>query len=288
MQKSFVHALGAALLLFAVPMLAHAELEPDAENCKDSGLLTRMPGCRIKECDSNEFDSKDVQTGPCDGDGCKPKTLEGRFERVTYECPKKFSPLQLERNSEAALKKAGFSTVYVGKGGADNPMVTMRKGPQWVEIQTQGDDAGIGMTTYTQTAVLEKKMEQDMEATADSLADEIRKSGHVAVYGINFATGKATLAPESEKILTEIATLLKNNADWKLGVEGHTDNVGGKVANQKLSEQRAAAVVTWLTSNGVAKARLTSKGFGDSKPIADNATDEGKAKNRRVELVKPK
>ncbi len=91
------------------------------------------------------------------------------------------------------------------------------------------------------------------------MAEEIEKSGRVPVYGIEFDTGKATIKPASDKILGEIALLLANNADWKLTVEGHTDNVGAKPANLKLSEQRAAAVIDWLVKKGVDKKRLTPK-----------------------------
>src|SRR5947209_6537103 len=129
-------------------------------------------------------------------------------------------------------------------------------------------------------------MEQEVTAYASAMGDEIKKSGHVAVYGINFDTGKATIQPSSESVLNEIVKLLQDNADLKLRVEGHTDNVGAAAANQTLSEKRAQAVVAWLTGHGIAANRLTAKGFGATKPVADNGTDEGKAKNRRVELAK--
>jgi outer membrane protein OmpA-like peptidoglycan-associated protein len=132
--------------------------------------------------------------------------------------------------------------------------------------------------------VTEKAMEQ--EVTADSLADEINKSGHVAVYGIHFDTGKATIQPGSESILSQIVKLLQDNADLKLRVEGHTDSQGNATANQTLSDKRAQAVVAWLTGKGIAASRLAAKGFGATKPVADNSTDDGRAKNRRVELVK--
>jgi outer membrane protein OmpA-like peptidoglycan-associated protein len=118
------------------------------------------------------------------------------------------------------------------------------------------------------------------------MAEEIAKTGHIALYGISFDTGKAIITAGSESALQEVAKLLAANADWKLRVEGHTDNVGAKAANQTLSEQRAKAVVAWLTSHGVAAAGLTAQGFGDSKPVADNTSDAGRAQNRRVELVK--
>jgi outer membrane protein OmpA-like peptidoglycan-associated protein len=92
--------------------------------------------------------------------------------------------------------------------------------------------------------------------------------------------------PDSEGVLQEIVKLLQQNPDLKLRVEGHTDNQGNAAANQALSEKRAQAVVTWLSGHGVAAARLAAKGFGQTKPAADNSTEDGRAKNRRVELAK--
>ena len=80
--------------------------------------------------------------------------------------------------------------------------------------------------------------------------------------------------------------LLQDNPDLKLRVEGHTDNVGAKAANQLLSQKRAQAVMGWLIANGIDASRLTAQGFGDSKPVGDNSTEDGRAKNRRVELAK--
>jgi outer membrane protein OmpA-like peptidoglycan-associated protein len=129
-------------------------------------------------------------------------------------------------------------------------------------------------------------MAQKMEATADSLSREINMAGRVAVYGIAFATGKSTLRPESDKVLTQIAALLTANPSWKMRVEGHTDNVGEDAANIALSELRAGAVVDWLTRHGVDRSRLTAMGLGDTSPVADNGSEEGRSLNRRVELVK--
>jgi outer membrane protein OmpA-like peptidoglycan-associated protein len=129
-------------------------------------------------------------------------------------------------------------------------------------------------------------MTQEVVADASSLNDEINKSGHVAVYGIHFDTGKFAILPESEDSLKQILALLNQNAALKLRVEGHTDNQGAAAANQTLSEKRAQAVMGWLIANGIDAARLTAKGLGQTKPVADNSTDEGRAKNRRVELVK--
>jgi OOP family OmpA-OmpF porin len=118
------------------------------------------------------------------------------------------------------------------------------------------------------------------------MADEITKSGHVAVYGIHFDTGKSDILPDSESTLNEIVRLMQQQPDLKLRVEGHTDNQGNAASNQTLSDKRAQSVVTWLAAHGVAAARLTAKGFGQTKPVADNSTEDGRAKNRRVELAK--
>jgi len=129
-------------------------------------------------------------------------------------------------------------------------------------------------------------MAQEVTADASSLNDEINKTGHVAVYGIHFDTGKSAILPESEDSLKQILALLTQNAALKIRVEGHTDNQGTPAANQTLSEKRAQAVMGWLIANGVDAVRLTAKGLGQTDPVADNSTDDGRAKNRRVELVK--
>ncbi len=273
------------LALLAAPVLGFAQdlPDPDEEGCKDSPLLTRMAGCRIMRCTNKEFDAMELHVGPVKDGAETLKGFEGATDNLVYVCPSRLSSLQIVRNAENALKAAGFAVVFSGKRGDDQPIVTAQKGAQWVQVYGSPWNEFSG---YEFSAVKVQEMSQEMEATADSLAQEIEKSGRAAVYGINFDTGKALLKPESDKVLGEIATLLKNNPSWKMKVEGHTDNVGLKATNQTLSQQRAAAVVTWLASHGVDRVRLTSLGFGDTKPLADNGGEEGRAKNRRVELVK--
>jgi outer membrane protein OmpA-like peptidoglycan-associated protein len=87
-------------------------------------------------------------------------------------------------------------------------------------------------------------------------------------------------------LLGEIAKMLQQSPDVKLSVEGHTDNVGAAASNQGLSEKRAQAIVAWLTAHGVDASRLKAKGWGQTKPVADNSSEDGRAKNRRVDLVK--
>ncbi len=117
------------------------------------------------------------------------------------------------------------------------------------------------------------------------MLDALNKDGFIALY-INFDTNKATIRPESKTIVDQIVKLLKENPGLKVSIEGHTDSTGTPVKNKKLSLERAQSVVNALTAAGVDKKRLSAVGWGQEKPVADNRSEEGKAKNRRVEIVK--
>jgi outer membrane protein OmpA-like peptidoglycan-associated protein len=124
-------------------------------------------------------------------------------------------------------------------------------------------------------------------AGGKDLYKALSDAGRVTTDGVFFDTGSDNIRPESAPALKQIGDMLAAHGDLKLSIEGHTDNVGKAQANVTLSEKRAAAVKTYLVSKlGVNAARLTSRGFGDTKPVGDNATPDGRQKNRRVELVK--
>ena len=118
------------------------------------------------------------------------------------------------------------------------------------------------------------------------LYDRMMSDGKFITYGITFDVGKATIKPESMGEINRIVTLMNENPDLKFSVEGHTDSTGNAASNQTLSEQRSQAIVAKLVELGIAQDRLTAVGKGQNSPIADNNTDEGRAKNRRVEFVK--
>jgi outer membrane protein OmpA-like peptidoglycan-associated protein len=125
----------------------------------------------------------------------------------------------------------------------------------------------------------------DDGSRAVDLASTLRSKGSVDVYGLYFDFGSAALRPESAPVLDQIAALLKQDAAIRLSVEGHTDNVGDAASNQRLSQERAQAVVAALGTRGIPAARLSAVGRGAAQPVADNATPVGRAKNRRVTLV---
>jgi outer membrane protein OmpA-like peptidoglycan-associated protein len=138
----------------------------------------------------------------------------------------------------------------------------------------------------TMTIIEKEGMKQEVTMDAAAMAQGLSDAGEVAIYGIYFDTGKSDLKPESEPALEEIAKLLKTSPMLKVFIVGHTDMVGDPAANVKLSQARAQAVVTALvTKNGIAATRLTPFGAGPYAPVASNKIEEGRAKNRRVELV---
>jgi len=126
-----------------------------------------------------------------------------------------------------------------------------------------------------------------VEVKAADMADALATKGTVSIYGIYFDVDKTDIKPESAKTLDEMASLLKIDRSLKLEISGHTDSTGDKDHNMKLSQGRAAAVVDVLVKKyGIDPARLQPNGYGDTKPVAANDTEDGRAKNRRVELKK--
>jgi outer membrane protein OmpA-like peptidoglycan-associated protein len=118
------------------------------------------------------------------------------------------------------------------------------------------------------------------------MVKDLATDGRTRVYGINFDFGSDVIRSESTGTLDQIVAVLRENAGWTMTVEGHTDSVGGDAANQRLSERRADAVRLHLVNAGIEPARLTTAGFGMSKPVAANTDAIGRAQNRRVELAR--
>lgn len=123
-------------------------------------------------------------------------------------------------------------------------------------------------------------------SAAGQLEKDLQTAGRARVYGINFDSDSDVIRDDSKPTLEQIVDVLKKNPQWKMVVEGHTDSTSSDEHNQQLSERRAAAVKNYLVTAGIDAARLTSAGFGATKPVGDNSTTLGRAQNRRVELAK--
>ena len=121
----------------------------------------------------------------------------------------------------------------------------------------------------------------------NDIAKQFARDCHVALYGVLFDFNKASLKPESDSVLQRVQAFLQKDPALKLEVQGHTDNVGGDDYNQKLSDARSRSVLAWIVQHGVAADRLSFKGYGKTRPVATNDTDEGRARNRRVEIARP-
>lgn len=271
----------AALVLVILPAVP-AFAQDDAEGAKDHPVLARMPGFYISNAEVQEFAAHDFTLS-----GSDEKRIEGRYWQIHYwlkEGVKNPGALAVARNYTNALaaKKGRKRHEEVdASGGTATASMPLGDGRTlWVEISVSN-----GGEAYTLTIVEEAAMTQQVEVTADWLAEQLAKTGSVALEGITFDTGKAVIRAESRAVLDQIGALLVRDAALGLEIQGHTDNVGAPTANLALSQQRAEAVKKYLVdTHGVAAARLTTSGFGDTRPVADNTTDAGRARNRRVEL----
>jgi len=267
------------ILFLSFLAVAVALAEEDVAGSKDHPLFNRMPGFYISRYEDKEFDSHSFRDAKL-----TEIKVEGHLYNIVYSLKpgtKEPTRLQVLRNYENAVKKIGGTVLYSDWDG-ESFMKLVKEGKEiWVEISAY-------MPYQPTLWIIEKgAMVQDIVANADVFSSDIRATGHAAVYGIYFDTGKSVVKPDSEAALKEIAKLLKNDASLKVNVVGHTDNVGGIDSNMKLSQDRADAVVKTLISQyGIDPKRLKAYGVGPLAPVASNDTEEGKTKNRRVELVK--
>jgi outer membrane protein OmpA-like peptidoglycan-associated protein len=278
-----ISALAAAMLV--VVALPCAAQETDKTGSKDPRLLTRMPGFYISGYKDVQFDAHEflVQTPKAVGK----QHAEGhqtywRYDITSAAAATPPSKLQIARNYQNAVERLGGKKMYdAGPGNDyDSTFLISKNGTDtWIELNPIG-------TMYTLLIVEVQKMQQDVVANADALKGGLADSGHVEVPGIFFDTAKSDIKPESGPAIDEIAKLLTNNPALKVGIVGHTDMVGDATANLKLSQARAQSVITDLVSrHGIAAARLVAFGAGPWAPVASNKTDDGRARNRRVELV---
>lgn len=280
----FVLILGSLLL----PAGAALAATGDADGAADHPAIPRFPGFYIDDFVANDFNAADFITGIDAKTGeATVVAKEGKYLQNTYmlkEGARRPSVIEVIRNYENALRRAGGSMLW---SSTSEGLATYRqndgKGERWIglEVNSRGDWMRL-------TVVDVGAMEQKVEINASEMQAALEKNGYVALNGILFDTGKDTIKAESEPQLQEILQLLKANPALRLSIDGHTDNAGNAAANLALSKRRAESVRGWLVAKGVAATRLTAQGFGDTKPVADNRTDDGRARNRRVELVRIK
>jgi OOP family OmpA-OmpF porin len=301
-----------AFLLSPGGMTAAQAQSRDVAGARDYPGIGRFAGSIITGYRVKDFDATSLQAAPFkDGKPVDARRLEGRITRIAYRTNPGPSILEVSRNFETQLAKAGFETLLVCDvdqcGGIPfSEKVDGLPIPQmWVDgfnyryyagRKTEGgretyaavlvsanNNNIYAQLTVAQLGAIENKM-VDAAAMAKGLGDK----GHIALYGIYFDTDKATIKPESAPTLAEMAKLLNGQPKLNVFIVGHTDSQGSFEHNMTLSRQRAEAVAAALAgSYKIARTRLRTAGVGYLAPVGSNASDEGRALNRRVELVEP-
>jgi len=259
----------------------------DTSHCVEHPMIRPYPGSELRDdCDYKEFDEYAFWVTDADGRGEK-TTVQGKHWALHYTLfdasgnwDSSHSILEYRENYKRAALEKGGTILYENQG--------------YLTFTLPGDD---GSTTWVEVHVWNRSnqhlqiievapMVQRMTFGPAEMKAALDAEGRVALRGILFDLDKDTLQPESMEQLGHVVTLLKNYPDLVLEVQGHTDDQGDEAYNLDLSQRRAATVVTYLGLFGIDAARLAAAGYGESEPVASNATEEGRAQNRRVELVR--
>jgi outer membrane protein OmpA-like peptidoglycan-associated protein len=257
---------------------------------KEHPVIRPYPGAVLLE-DYAEYSDHNSYEMPCfDADKKETtKTVSGKYWQLYYEIQDSNGERNeaisvadiLENYKSAALEKGGnIEYENLHNGFLTFTLPREEGGLTWCYIEASPGHYGLWI-------IDEKDFEKKLTfSTAEQMKNTLDAEGHVAVYGILFDIDKAFLKLESIPPLQEIVKLLQQNASLKVEIQGHTDDQGSDEHNLALSDKRAKTVLQYLTLFGIAPERLTAKGYGETMPVASNDTPEGRAKNRRVELVK--
>jgi outer membrane protein OmpA-like peptidoglycan-associated protein len=288
----------------------------DVPGSSDHPRISRFEGSIIVKYNAGDFGRLVIPLSPMTSSkgATKTETVEGRSRSIVYNLPAGHNAHEVFRTYETALQKNGFKTLYtcagrvecgvgwfgyvqatynVVMGGADRESQrylaakrTDPTGDSYVTLYTFDESNRKGGRALLNIVDVAPLREGLVTISAAEMAKDLGATGHVAIYGVYFDFDKADLKPESASALQEMAKLLQQNPGLNVAIVGHTDNVGTFDHNLVLSERRAAAVLTTLaTHHKIDPKRLVAKGVGPFAPVATNKTDDGRAKNRRVELV---
>ena len=245
-----------------------ATAEPVNPNAGDFPWLAPLPGWQFRSSVADSDPFRVSITGAAEPELVAPSSIVKTYRQP----PDGMSNSLFHAAFHDALIKAGWTILYDHQDVSFTAHYTQNGRNLWATLYK---------SEFNEIRVA------DAGAVNKDMGNDLKSNCHVAIYGVLFDFNKSTLQPASDPVLQQILDLLKKSPPLKIEVQGHTDNVGGDAYNQTLSEARAKAIVTWLTQHGIAADRLTAKGFGKTKPVADNATDTGRAKNRRVEIADP-
>jgi OOP family OmpA-OmpF porin len=266
------------LILCSIQLIAQDKKGCDTVEPK---YMTRMPGFKLDNCNLSEYSTYKFSYLDQKNNRIY-KEVAGRFYHLRYakikEEPRKFSGEQIRFNYHNAVLKAKGSSLSTRK---DFFKMNQNGKTVWFKIDNAEDSDDQGFDLFI---VETEEMKQDIEV---NMSEGIDRDGKIALYGILFDVGKSVIKPESAPALQIVIEYLTDNPTVKIHVVGHTDNTGLFASNITLSKARAKAVKDYLMTKGkIAATRLGSDGVGSLCPVATNDTEEGKALNRRVEIVK--
>lgn len=310
----------ASMFLTAVAMLISTNLfaqrTSDVKGGKDYPLVSRFSGSIIEWYQEKNFDRYYMLA--LKNNKLEPYEIDGKIIRIQYSSQPQHSVFEIFKSYENALKNAGFDILltldktncginlsehlYIGEFNGLNALPAgqavkpdFREGEfAYLSAKKNINDKDVYVVVYitnrewpliTFDAIEVQSMNKNL-VTVKDLETDLAQNGHIAIYGIHFDSGKSEIKPESMQTLKKIAEFLNAHTDKKYIIVGHTDNTGNFDENLKLSLARANAVLNKLaTDYKVNTAQLKAYGDGSTAPVATNTTEEGRAKNRRVEIV---
>jgi outer membrane protein OmpA-like peptidoglycan-associated protein len=296
------------LLLPALMLIASAALA-------DWVFINPFPGSKTVTQESKKGQKLSLPEAPVDSSGKPGRSveLEGKVGRLVWKNPKGKSTQELYDSYAQQLSKGGFKPLWACAGkecgapasvpllgkvpaSADShyavaQLVRRDRGDVFAAIQVSPDDTTLLLIEVSATPEQKESVTREAAAAASkftqpAIADALAKDGHVALGDILYKTGEVALRPEAASVVKTIAAELQKDPGLKLYVVGHTDSQGKYKDNLAVSRKRANWLVKELTKQGVSGKRLQADGVGPLAPVASNETDEGRARNRRVELVK--
>jgi OOP family OmpA-OmpF porin len=270
-----------SVLISCVTIILSAQKDNPECQEKTFKFFTTFDGFYIDYCNYAEFGSYEFTVDR----GARSIKKEGVYREVWFrkkgDSKRIVSGLQILQNHVNAIKAVGGKVLEESDG---NVFITTYNGKElWIFVNASSynkDLDNFGIFSIEVEMMKQEVSAQEIKGTIDS-------SGKIALYGILFDTGKSEIKPESDKAISSVATYLKENPEVNIYIVGHTDNTGDYALNQKLSQSRGESVKNYLVSRyGISATRLVGYGAGPICPVTSNDTEEGRALNRRVEIVK--
>lgn len=282
-MKNFLLFFVCSLLAFFISNFSSGSY---GQNEMEHPMIKPMPKATIVPAQSKKLNYSSYSFYVKKGKKAERVEKKGKYWRLRYlikdargRTNKNVSRMDIAKNYKAAALEKGGTILYEVGGSLTFTLPMKNGGTIWAFVS-----AGAG--NYNIHIIEEASFKKQLSFSSDEMKKALDEEGHIAIYGINFDIDKDNLKLGAEKVLIEMVKLMKNNPELKIEIQGHTDNKGSVKHNLNLSKRRAATVKMFLLTYGIDSSRIIPKGYGIEKPVATNDTEEGRAKNRRVELVK--